>query len=89
MFAGAGINSSTFLTGLVVFCSVYFEGRPGEYTEQKERRVSTGKGWCSSAPHLAQKLCLECKDKVSKKAYITLVTGNRHRRMETESQAYT
>lgn len=61
----------------------------GEYTKQKERRVSIGKGWCSSALHLAQKLCLECKDKVSKKEYITLVTGNTYWWMETESQAYT
>lgn len=52
MFAGAEINS-TFLTGLeVVFCSVYFKGRMGEHTKQKKRRVSTGKGRCSSALQL-------------------------------------
>lgn len=40
MFTCAEINSSIFPTGLEVgFCSVYFDGRMGEYKKQKDWRV--------------------------------------------------
>lgn len=49
VFAGTEISSSIFLIELeVAFYSVYFKGRMGDYTKLKERRGSTGKGWCSS-----------------------------------------